>query len=123
MSSVGVDIITLRRMRDALETSGTTFLDKAFTPAEQARAATHPDRVACYAMTFAAKEAIFKTFGIGRERFELTDIEIGEGPNGDPVAVLLGRVAEIASQRGCRVSVSLSCDGDHALAVALLSGR
>jgi phosphopantetheinyl transferase (holo-ACP synthase) len=32
---VGVDIITLSRMKDALETSGKVFLDKVFTPWEQ----------------------------------------------------------------------------------------
>ena len=64
---IGVDIITISRMRDVLETGGKVFMDKVFTPWEHKSAETDPDRVAYLAMTFAAKEAIFKTFGIGWE--------------------------------------------------------
>ena len=34
---LGVDIITISRMRDILETSGKVFMDKVFTPYEQER--------------------------------------------------------------------------------------
>jgi holo-[acyl-carrier protein] synthase len=120
---VGVDIITLSRMRDILETSGKVFMDKVFTPWEQQRAETHPNRVAYLAMTFAAKEAIFKTFGIGWETgVQFKEIEIREGEHGEPIPVLTGRFAELASERGVsRVLLSLSFDGDYAVGVATLS--
>jgi holo-[acyl-carrier protein] synthase len=120
---VGIDIITLRRMRDALERSGKPFIDRAFTPGEQERAASRPDPIAFYAMTFAAKEAIAKAFGIGLDGIELTDIEIRDGPNGEPIPVLRGRLGELMSERAACISVSVTYDGDHAVAVALLSGR
>ncbi len=120
---VGVDIITLSRMRDILETSGKVFMDKVFTPWEQQRAETHPNRVAYLAMTFAAKEAIFKTFGIGWETgVQFKEIEIREGEHGEPIPVLTGRFAELASERVVtRVLLSLSYDGDYAVGVATLS--
>ncbi|MBN1254344.1 MAG: holo-ACP synthase [Deltaproteobacteria bacterium] len=120
---LGVDIITIGRMRDVLETGSKVFMDKVFTPWEQERAATHPDRVAFLAMTFAAKEAIFKTFGIGWETgVQFKEIEVREGEHGEPTPVLTGRFAEIASERDvCRVLLSLSYDGDYAVAVATLS--
>jgi phosphopantetheine--protein transferase-like protein len=120
---VGVDITTLSRMRDILETSGKVFMDKVFTPWEQQRAETHPNRVAYLAMTFAAKEAIFKTFGIGWETgVQFKEIEIREGEHGEPIPVLTGRFAELASERGVsRVLLSLSFDGDYAVGVATLS--
>ena len=120
---VGVDIITLSRMRDILETSGKVFMDKVFTPWEQGRAETHPDRIAYLAMTFAAKEAIFKTFGIGWETgVQFKEIEVQEGERGEPIPVLTGRFAELASERDAsRVLLSLSYDGDYAVAVATLS--
>jgi holo-[acyl-carrier protein] synthase len=120
---VGVDIITLSRMKDVLETSGKLFMEKVFTPWEQKRAETHPDRVAYAAMTFAAKEAIFKTFGIGWETgVQFKEIEIREGEHGEPIPVLTGRFAELASERGVsRVLLSLSYDGDYAVAMAALS--
>ena len=120
---VGVDLITLSRMKNVLETGGKVFMDKVFTPWEQERAETHPERVAYLAMTFAAKEAIFKTFGIGWETgVQFKEIEVREGEHGEPIPVLTGRFAELASERNvARVLLSLSYDGDYAVAVATLS--
>jgi phosphopantetheine--protein transferase-like protein len=120
---LGVDIITLSRMKDVLETGGKVFTDKVFTPWEQDRAGTHPDRVAYLAMIFAAKEAIFKTFGIGWETgVQFKEIEVRDGEHGEPIAILTGRFAELASEREvARVLLSLSYDGDYAVAVAALS--
>jgi phosphopantetheine--protein transferase-like protein len=120
---LGVDIITLGRMKGVLETGGKVFMDKVFTPWEQERAETHPDRVAYLAMIFAAKEAIFKTFGIGWETgVQFKEIEVRDGEHGEPVPVLTGRFAELASEREiARVLLSLSYDGDYAVAVATLS--
>jgi holo-[acyl-carrier protein] synthase len=121
---LGVDIIAISRMRDILETSGRVFMNKVFTAYEQERSETRPDRVAYLAMIFAAKEAIFKTFGIGWEtgvRFK--EIEVRDGEWGEPIPVLAGRFLELASERGAsRVLLSLSYDGDYAIAVAMLSG-
>jgi holo-[acyl-carrier protein] synthase len=121
---VGVDIIAISRMRDTLETTGKVFMDKVFTPWEQQRAEAHADPVAYVAMTFAAKEAIFKTFGIGWHfGVQMTEIEIRDGEYGEPIAVLTGRFAELAAERGVsRVLLSLSYDGDYAVAMAALSG-
>ena len=120
---LGVDIITISRMKDVLETGGNVFMNKVFTPWEQERAEAHPDRVAYLAMTFAAKEAIFKTFGIGWETgVQLKEIEVRDGEFGEPIPVLTGRFAELASERGVsRVLLSLSYDGDYAIGVATLS--
>ncbi|MEW6666189.1 MAG: holo-ACP synthase [Thermodesulfobacteriota bacterium] len=123
-AGLGVDIIALSRMRDILETSGRVFMDKVFTAYEQERCQKHPDRVAYLAMTFAAKEAIFKTFGIGWDTgVQFKEIEVRDGQWGEPIPVLTGRFLEIASERGVsNVLLSLSYDGDYAIAVAMLSG-
>jgi phosphopantetheine--protein transferase-like protein len=121
---LGVDIIAISRMKDVLETSGKSFMGKVFTPWEQQRVANHPDKVAYSAMLFAAKEAIFKTFGIGwHYGVQMNEIEIQDGRYGEPTPVLSGRFAEIAADRGVsRVLLSLSYDGDYAIAVATLEG-
>jgi phosphopantetheine--protein transferase-like protein len=120
---LGVDIIAISRMRDILETSGRVFVNKVFTAYEQERSETRPDRIAYLAMTFAAKEAIFKTFGIGWETgVQFREIEVRDGEWGEPIPVLTGRFLELASERGAsRVLLSLSYDGDYAVAVAQLS--
>ncbi len=79
---IGVDIIALSRIRDAIETTGDLFLNKVFTlgEIELGRACPQPD--AYFAMTFAGKEAIFKLFHIGWQTgVKLKEIEIKSGQN------------------------------------------
>ena len=124
MLGVGVDLIAISRMEDVLDTSERTFMKKVYTAWERRRSETHPDREAYLAVTFAAKEAIFKTFAIDWDSgVQFTEIEIRDGEHGEPVPVLSGRFAELAAERGVtRVLLSLSWDGDYAIAVAALSG-
>lgn len=119
---IGVDIVSTARMKSSVENSGKVFLDKVFTPWEQQRALSHPAPVAYYAMTFAAKEAIFKCFGIGWETgVELTEIEITDGKSGEPIPVLTGTFARLARERGAtKVLLSLSYETDYAIAMATL---
>jgi phosphopantetheine--protein transferase-like protein len=121
----GIDIIAIRRMQDVLANSGASaFLQKVFTPAERARSEQHSEPVVYLAKIFAAKEAVFKTFGIaGSAEVKFTEIEIQDGSNGEPLVALTGRFAELARERGAAgVLVSLSYDGDYAVAMAVLSG-
>jgi len=120
----GVDIIAISRMSQILEGSGgDAFTQKVFTAAEIVRANAHPEPVTYLAKAFAAKEAVFKTFGIaGTPDVRLTDIEICEGEVGEPVAVLHGYFAGLAKQRNVsKVLLSVSYDGDYAIAMAVLA--
>ncbi len=119
---VGLDIVSIGRVKDAVETGGKVFLDEVFTAQEQRRAETHGNRMAYLAMAFAGKEAIFKSFSTGWETgVKFTEIEIRHGEFGEPIPVLKGKFAELASQRGAaKVLLSLSYDGEYAVAVAIL---
>ncbi len=119
---VGVDIVTMSRVKDAVETVGQVFLNKVFTAWEQERAKRHSNPIAYYAMLFAGKEAIFKTFGIGWETgVQLTEIEIRDGDFGEPIPTLSGVFAELMKARGAtKVLLSLSYDGEYAIAMAAL---
>jgi phosphopantetheine--protein transferase-like protein len=120
----GIDIIAISRMQGVLANSGAeAFLQKVYTSAERERSRQRPDPVVYLAKLFAAKEAIFKTFGIaGTAEVQFSDIEIEDGEFGEPLAHLSGRFAELARQCGVgRVLVSLSYDGDYAVAVAVLA--
>ncbi|MGA2463444.1 MAG: holo-ACP synthase [Thermodesulfobacteriota bacterium] len=122
---IGVDIVSITRVKNALENSGKAFLRKVFTPSEQQRAESHPDAIAYFAMIFAAKEAIFKCFGMGWETgVKLTEIEIRDGEFGEPIPVLTGTFAELAQQRGAtKVLLSLSYETEYAVASATLIGE
>jgi holo-[acyl-carrier protein] synthase len=122
MLGIGVDIIKISRIQDAVRNSGKVFLDEVFTDWEQERAETHPDPSAYFAITFAGKEAIFKCFGIGWETgVKLKEIEIRDGHFGEPNPVLNGKFATLASDRGvAKVLLSLSYDTDYAIGIASL---
>jgi holo-[acyl-carrier protein] synthase len=119
---IGVDIIKISRIRDAVENSGKVFLDEVFTEWEQKRAQSHHDSAAYFAMIFAGKEAIFKCFGIGWETgVRLREIEIRDGDFGEPVPILSGKFAGLASDRGgARALLSLSYDTEYAIGTACL---
>lgn len=118
---VGVDVVSLARMRDVLETSGEPLVRRMFSDYERERAARYPDPTAYLATRFAAKEAVFKTLGIGWESgVEFAQVEIRDGEHGEPSAMLHGRFADVATERGvARILVSLSSDGDIATAIAI----
>ena len=121
----GVDIIAVSRMRDILENSGrNAFLRKVYTAKEICRADQHADPVAFLARIFAAKEAVFKTFCIpATKEVQFRDIEICEGAFGQPLVELSGYFAGLARERGVRqVLLSISYDGDYAIAMAVLQG-
>jgi len=122
---IGVDIISIARVKNIIQNSGRAFLDEAFTDWEQERASTHPDPLAYFAITFAAKEAIFKCFGISWETgVKLTEIEVREGKFGEPKPTLSGVFAELARKRGVvEVLLSLSYDSEYAVGVAILVGK
>lgn len=121
ISGIGTDICRISRVSEAIERTGAPFLNKFFTRAEIELAGRSASLSTHLAARFAAKEAIFKAFGIGFTRFEGTDIEIGAGELGEPVVSLSGGLAEFAARMGIKkVLVSMSFDGEYATAVSVL---
>ncbi len=121
---IGVDIIAIGRMRAILDGPGKqAFLHKTFTAGEAQRAEAHPDSAAYLAKSFAAKEAIFKCFAIGWDTgVQFNEIDIQDGEFGEPLAVLSGRFAAIAAESKVgQVLVSVSYDGEYAIAIAQLN--
>ena len=121
VSGIGVDIISITRIKNAVENSGKVFLDEVFTEWEQQRAKSQSDPIAYFAMTFAAKEAIFKCFSIGwGTGVKLTEIEIRDGEFGEPIPVLTGTFAKLACERGItKVLLSLSYETEYAVGSAI----
>jgi holo-[acyl-carrier protein] synthase len=121
MIGVGTDLVRIPRIAEAIERSGDVFLKKVFTRREIEKALPH-DRAAYFAMRFAAKEAVLKALSVGwASGVEGTDIEVDDGGLGEPIVTLSGAVRDMATQRGVRkVLLSLSYDGDYAVAVAIL---
>lgn len=113
--SVGIDIIEVERVRQALREDG--FRDRVFTAAEieYCEARSVPERH--YAARFAAKEAVAKALGLEWPRF--LEIEVAREESGKPVVILHGSLGELASERGQAVTVSISHLAETAAAAAV----
>jgi hydroxyethylthiazole kinase-like uncharacterized protein yjeF len=111
MQRIGVDAVSVERIELAVKRSGTGFLNKVYTPAEQAYCAGDAERLAG---RWAAKEAVIKCFDGTGICFPRRRIEVLPGPNGAPRARLLGE------HRGARVEVSITHHSRLAVATAHL---
>ncbi len=117
---LGQDLVSISRLKAAVERHAEGFRRRVFTPGEWQAAAGRADRFAALASRFAAKEAAFKALGTGWGRgAAFTDVEVLGGGRSAPRLRLSGLAAAEATRLGLTLSVSLSHDGDLALAVVL----
>src|SRR5437762_5732990 len=117
----GIDIVETDRIRKLHAEHGQRFLDRCFTPAEQAYCAMNPKRYFEHlAGRFAAKEAVLKVLGTGwRGGIAWTDVEVTKEASGQPRIVLSGECERIARERGIGTwFISISHIETHATASA-----
>jgi holo-[acyl-carrier-protein] synthase len=115
-TELGIDIIKVDRIRDALARFGARFSQRVLTKTE---AAYVRDRPETFAGRWAAKEAVSKVLGLGVRGVGWREIEIGRLPTGQPAVRLHGRARARAEQLGmARVAVSISHERDYAVAIA-----
>ncbi len=115
-AELGLDIIRVDRIREALERFGERFVGRVLTPAEARYVRGRPET---FAGRWAAKEAVSKVLGLGVRGIGWRDIEIERLPTGQPAVRLHGRAAARADQLGLdRVAVSITHEREYALAIA-----
>lgn len=118
IKGLGNDIIEVNRIEEVLERHGQKFLDKLFTPKEQAYCAQYRDHARRLAGRFAAKEAIVKALGTGfSPHVAWRDIEILNDREGKPYVILSQRVKEHFNHP--RLYISISHCRAYATAVAI----
>lgn len=117
----GVDMVEVARIAEMQSSHGQQFLDRCFTPGEQAYCIERRRVEEHLAGRFAAKEAVLKALGLGlRGGILWTDVEVTRSEDGAPGVVLRGRAAKIACEHGI-VSwlLSISHTSTHAMASAI----
>ena len=120
MLSVGVDIIEIDRIRNALERWGDRFLQYIYTPAEVEFCR---GRVPELAARFAAKEAIAKALGTGLNGVAWREMEVLPDLLGKPLVHLHGRAAARARLLGLTgFAISLSHSREYAVASVVACG-
>lgn len=115
---IGVDLIEIDRVRDALERHGDGFRERCFTAEERAYCESKANPAQHYAGRFAAKEAVGKALGSG-VHFRWKEIEIRGRPK--PGVHLTGRTALFAEKTGAsRIELSMTHSRELAAAVAVV---
>ncbi|MDQ2968583.1 MAG: holo-ACP synthase [Actinomycetota bacterium] len=122
MTTVGVDLIEIARVRRTLERYP-GFRERCFTEAERAYCDSRPNPAQSYAGRFAGKEAVGKALGFGVARaFAWRDIEIAGRPK--PSVRLSGRLAAWAERVGAgSIDLSMTHSRELANAVAVVDKR
>jgi holo-[acyl-carrier protein] synthase len=124
IKGIGVDLAQIRRLRRVVERWDDRFLRRVFTEDEIAYCRRRRDPIPHLAARFAAKEATLKALGTGlRMGIKWQELEVRRERGQAPVMVLSGRCRALAQAKGAgSVLLSLTHDGDYAMAQAMLIG-
>lgn len=122
---LGSDLCNIERIEASVARFGQRFLERVFTPVEQAKAERRPfTRAGTLAKRFAAKEAFSKAVGTGfRDGVFMRDIGVVNAPSGAPTLALTGGAAQrLASitPKGHEARIHLTMTDDHPWAQALV---
>ena len=122
IKGIGVDLARIPRLREILSRWDERFLRRVFTDEEIAYCRRRRDPVPHFAARFAAKEATLKALGTGLSMgVSWREMEVRRERGAAPTMVLSGRCRDIAHAKGGqRVLITLTHDGDYALAQAML---
>ena len=121
---LGVDIVDIERIEQAVERWGHRFLNRIFTAAEIELCERRARPAQCFALRFAAKEAFAKALGLGmRQGLRWRDIEIVQDHFGKPSLLLHNQARKLLSGKEAgRTWLSLSDEHRSAVAVVVLEG-
>ncbi|HET9346272.1 MAG TPA: holo-ACP synthase [Candidatus Limnocylindrales bacterium] len=116
IEELGIDIIKVERIRNALDRFGARFSTRVLTPSERRYVRDRPET---FAGRWAAKEAVSKVLGLGVRGIGWKEIEIERLPTGQPAVRLHGRAERRSRQLGmARIAVSITHEADYAVAIA-----
>lgn len=121
MLATGVDMIEIERVERGIGRFGQRFLDRFFTPAEQAQCA---GRASSLAGRYAVKEAVGKALGTGIGDVGWRDIEVLGDARGRPFLTLHNEARRLAAQRGLSEwAISISHTADLAIGFVVAQGN
>lgn len=121
---LGIDVVEVARLAQALERHGDHFEARIFTDAERAACRLRGDRILALAARFAAKEACLKALGTGWAKgLGFRDVEVIREGDQPPKLALHGAAARRAEALAVvRSHVSLTHQPGVAAAVVVLEG-
>lgn len=121
----GIDLVEIERIQQSVDRYGARFLNRVFTPAEQAYCLRKRNAAESLAARFAAKEAGAKALGTGiSQGVNWLEIEVVREPGGRPALAFHGRAAQRAARMGVRhAALSLTHSRTTAMASVVLEAE
>lgn len=120
---LGTDLVAISRLEAILARHRERFLERVFTPGERAECLDRARPASHLAARVAAKEAAMKALGTGwGQGVHWQEIEVRSTGRQPPLLVLHGAARHVAERQGIKhARVSLSHDGDYAIAVVIFA--
>jgi holo-[acyl-carrier protein] synthase len=122
ISGIGIDLIEVSRIRDAISKYGDRFTKRIYTNVEIEYCSSKRNAALHYAGRFAAKEAAFKALERGwMGDISWKEIEVYNEPSGAPRIVFYGKASELIKEKKVvRAFVTISHIEEHATAAVVL---
>jgi holo-[acyl-carrier protein] synthase len=120
---LGIDVLEIPRIAQALARHGERFVERLFRPGELRRPPTSPAYAEHVAGLFAAKEAAMKALGTGMRGVAFRELAIVRSPGGPPRLALFGRAAAYGARLHVTgAHVTITHGREIAAAVVVLTG-
>ncbi|HXR40478.1 MAG TPA: holo-ACP synthase [Terracidiphilus sp.] len=121
----GIDLAEIGRIHRSISRYGSRFLDRVFTPAEQAYCLRKRNSAESFAARFAAKEAAAKALGTGISHgVTWLEIEVVRERSGRPTLQFHGRAAQTAARLGVvHTALSITHTAELAMASVVLENE
>lgn len=117
---IGIDIVRVDRIEQAMARYGGRFADRVFTHSERSYCLSHKRTAESFAARFAVKEAAFKALGRGWDECGgFTSVEVLRAPSGRPSVAFSGSAERFFLDMGA-VSAYVSITHDAGLAAAVV---
>lgn len=108
IKGIGIDIVEVERIREAIEKYRDRFRDKIFTEEEIMYSMEFKGKEYVHlAARFAVKEAFSKAIGTGiTQGFRFREISVRNLPSGEPILILSGNMREKYGKYQFHISIS-----------------
>ena len=117
---IGVDIVKVERVKEAVLRWGDKFTERLFTQQELSYCFGRHNPYISLSARFAAKEAVVKAISSGIP-FSFREAEVVNSPGGQPTMQARGRLADFLKEKGVvNIHLSLSHENEFAVAYVLL---
>ena len=119
MHYIGIDIIEIARIEQAIARWGENFTRRVYTEPELM---LYHQKLSSLAARFAGKEAVTKALGFPTKGISWREIEILSDPSGKPLVHLHGK-AQAQADRLSLAHLAISLSHSREYAIALVTGE